>query len=94
MDAQSFLTAYTLQQHLDVLDPFGEYLTSTEAVIGHGRHTTTFYYRNALDSVRYLVHQVAYRSHMVYAPIREYDSSAERLYSEMETADWWWDTQV
>ena len=60
MDARLFRSAYTLQQHLDVLDPFGEYLTSTEVAIGDGRHTTTFYYRNALDRVRYLVHQVTY----------------------------------
>jgi len=66
----------------------------TEAVIEDGRHTTTFYYRNALDCVCYLVRQVAYISDMVYAPIQEYDSSGERLYSEMHTADWWWDTQV
>ena len=94
MNARSFLWAYSLQQHLDVLDPFGEYLTWTEAAIGDGRYTTTFYYRKALDCVRYLVRQVAYRSDIVYAPIREYDSSGERLYSEMHTADWWWDTQV
>ena len=94
MDARSCPSAYTLQQHLDVLDPFGEYLTCTQAVIGDGRHTTTFYYRNPLYCIRYLVRQVAYRSDMVYAPIREYDSSGERLYSEMHTADWWWDTQV
>jgi len=71
MDARSFWSAYTLQQHLDVLDPFGEYLTWTEAVIGDSRYTTTVYDRNAIDCVRYLVHQVAYRSDMVYAPIRE-----------------------
>ena len=94
MDARSFRSAYTLQQHLDVLDPLGDYLTWTEAAIGDGRHTTTFYYRNALDCVRYLVRPVAYGSDMVYAPIRKYDSSGERLYSEMHTADWWWDTQV
>ena len=89
MDARSFRSAYTLQQDLDVRDPFGEYLTWTEAVIGDSRHTTTFYYRNALDCVCYLVRQVAYRSDMVYAPMREYDSSGERLYSEMHTGDWW-----
>jgi len=94
MDAWSFRSAYTLQQHLYVRGPFGEYLTWTEAVIGDGRHTTTFYYRNALDCVRYLVRQVAYRSGMVYAPIRDYHSSGERLYSEMHTADWWCDIQV
>ena len=87
MDALSFRSAYTLHQHLNVLDPFGEYLTWMEAAIGDGRHTTTFYYRNALDRVRYLVRLVAYRSDMVYASIREYDSSGERLYSKMHTAD-------
>ena len=94
MDAWSFRSAYTFQKHLDVLDLFGQYLTWTEAAIVHGRHTTTFYYRNALDCIAYLVSQVTYRSDMVYAPIREYDSSGERLYTEMHTADWWWDTQV
>ena len=49
MDASSFQSAYTLQQHLDGLDPFGEYFTWTEAAIGAGRHTTTFYHRNALE---------------------------------------------
>ena len=94
MDARSFQSAYTLQQHLDILDPFGEYLTCTEAAIGDDRHTTTFHYRNTLNCVRYMVRQVAYRSDMVYSLIGEYDSSGERLYSEMHTADWWWDTQV
>jgi hypothetical protein len=93
-DSRSFRSAYTMRQHLDVLDPFGEYLVWTEAVIDDGRHAATFYYRNIIDCVRYLIRQVAYRSDMVYAPIREYDSSGERLYSEMHTADWWWDTQV
>ena len=94
MDAPSFRSVYSLQQHLDVLHPFGEYLTWTEAVIGNGQHTTTFYYKNAGDCVRYLVRHVAYRSDMVYAHIREYNSSGEQLYSEMHTAEWWWDTQV
>ena len=90
MDARSSRSANTLQQHRNVLDPLGEYLTWTEATIGDGRHTTTFYYRNSLYCVRYLVRQVAYISDMVYTPIQEYDSSGERLYSEMHTADWWW----
>ena len=53
MDAWSFRSAYTLLQHLNVLDPFSEYLTWTEAAIGDARHTTTFYYWNAQDCVRY-----------------------------------------
>ena len=58
------------------------------------KHSTTFNYRNVIGCVRYLIRQITYRPDMVYAPIREYDSSGDRLYSEMHTADWWWETQV
>ena len=88
MDARSFRYAFTVEQELDVLEPFGEHLTWTEAAIGDGRHTTTFHYRNALDCFRYLVRKVVYRLDIVYTPIREYDSSVERLYLEMHPADW------
>jgi len=86
-DSRSFQSTYTMRRHLDVLDPLGEYLVWTEAVMDGGRHTATFYYWNIIDCVRYLIHQVVYRSDMVYAPIWEYDSSGERLYSEMHMAD-------
>jgi len=93
-DSRSFRSAYTRRQHLDVLDPFGEYLVWTEDIIDDSRHAATFYYRNIINCVRYLIRQVAYRSDMVYTPIRESDLSGERVYSEMHTADGWWDTQV
>jgi len=64
-DSRSFRSAYTLRQHLDILDQFREYLVWTEASIDDGRHATTFYYRNIIDSVRYLIRQVAYSSDMV-----------------------------
>jgi len=76
-DCRSFRSAYILRQHLDILDPFREYLVWVEASIDDGRHATTFYDRNIIDCVRYLIGQVAYSSDMVYAPIREYDSSGE-----------------
>jgi len=79
-DSRSFRSAYTLRQHLDILDPFHEYLVWAEASINDGRHATTLYYQNIIDCVRYLIRQVAYSSDMVYAPIREYDISGERLY--------------
>jgi len=93
-DSRSFGSAYTVRQHLDIQDPFREYLVWAEASSDDGPHATTFYYRNIIDCVRYLIGQVAYSSDMVYVPIREYDSSGERLYSEMHTADWWQDMQV
>jgi len=93
-DSRSFRSAYTLRKHLDILDPFREYLVWAEASIDDGRHATTFYYRNIINSVRYLICQVTYSSDMVYAPIQEYDSSGERLYSQIHTADGWWDMPV
>ena len=83
-----------MRQHLNFLEPFGEYLVWTEAVIDDGRHVATFGYRNISDCVRYLICQITYRLDMVYTPIQAYDSSGERVYSEMHTADWWCDTQV
>jgi len=77
-NSRSFRSAYTSRQHPDILDPFREYLVWAEASSDDGRHATTFYYRNIIDSVRYLILQVMYSSDMVYAPIREYDSSGER----------------
>jgi len=35
-DSRSFWSAYTLRQHLDVLDPFHEYLVWAEACIDDG----------------------------------------------------------
>ena len=51
-DSRSFRSTNTRRQHLYVLDPFGEYLVWTEAVIDDCRHAATFYYRNVIDSVR------------------------------------------
>jgi len=93
-DRMSFRSAYPLRQHLDILDPFREYLVWAVASIDDGPHGTTFYYRNIIYGVRYLIGQVTYSSVMVYAPIREYDSCGQRLYSEMHTVDRWWDMQV
>jgi len=64
-DSRSFWSAYTRREHLDVLDPIGEYWVWTEALIDNGGHVATFYYRNIIDSVRYLIRQVAYRSDMI-----------------------------
>jgi len=43
-DSRSFRFAYTMRQHLDILDPFHEYLVWAEASIDDGRHARTFYY--------------------------------------------------
>ena len=94
MERGSFRSAYSLEEQLETLDPFSEYLLWTEVTLESGEQSTTFYYRNIVSCVRYLMRQVAYKEHMVYAPIRKYDSNGDQLYSEMHIAAWWWETQV
>ena len=94
MERGLFRSAYSLEKQLETLDPFREYLSWTETTLESGEQSTTFYYCNIVSCVRYLIRQVAYKEHIVYAPIREYDSNGDQLYTEMHTADWWWETQV
>jgi len=53
-----------------------------------------FFYRNVLDWVRYLLHNIAYWDDLIYAPRCEFDPNSERIYAEVYTADWEWDFQV
>ena len=94
MERGAFRSAYSLEKQLKTLDPFREYLVWTEATLESGEQSTTFYYRNIESCVCYLIWQVACEKHLIYAPIREYDSNGDQLYSGMHTADWWWETQV
>ena len=85
---------YTLENYLRILDPYSAYLQWFEGQVEDGSRTVLFFYRNVLDCVRYLLRQIAYREDFVYAPWREYDHTGNRIYTEMHTADWWWDVQV
>jgi hypothetical protein len=89
-----YSSMYTLENHLRLLDPHGQYLRWFEGQVDDGKRTLPFYYRNILDCVRYLLRQAAYRDDLVFAPRREYDHNGQRVYAEMHTADWWWDVQV
>ena len=55
--------------------------------------TVPFYYRMPLDCITYLLQQKAYKKDMVYAPQLLWEGG-ERQYGELQTAGWWWDTQV
>ena len=90
----SFSSAYKLEQCLNVVDPFREFLQWNEGTVHDGEQSSIFFYRDIIGCIQYLLAQVAYKEDMVYAPIRETDSQGDRLYSEMHTADWWWEMQV
>ena len=53
-----------------------------------------FYIQNTLEYVKYLLSQPAYADKMSCAPTRLRDSLGKRIYSEINTGDWWWETQV
>jgi hypothetical protein len=89
-----FTSAYMLDKYIKDLDPYQDLLAWNEGTFKHDDRSSTFFYRDIVHCVEYLLAQPAYRDDIVYAPVREYDGSGERLYSEMHTADWWWETQV
>jgi len=80
---------HTLENHLWLLDPYSQYLQWFEGQVEDGQRTLPFFYRNVLGCVRYLLRHIAYQDALVYAPRHEYDSTGQRIYAEMHTADWW-----
>jgi len=55
-----------------------------------------YWSRDIIKSMRWLRRDPAYAEHLIYAPQRCFNSDTppKRLYTEMHTADWWWETQV
>ena len=101
----SFKSAHTLNKRIDEMpDGLGwqswQHATTslTWKVDDAEREPVTFYYREPLECARWLLGQKAYVNHMVYAPEQRFyrgnKSTKRRVYSEMNTADWWWETQV
>lgn len=89
-----FRSAYKLDQYIKALDPYQDLIAWNEGALTHDGRTSVFFYRDIVHCVEYLLAQPAYRESIIYGPVREYDGSGQRLYSEMHTADWWWETQV
>ncbi len=63
---------------------------------GEGRDEKgcAFFYRNIVACAAYLLAQPCYIDDIVYAPVREINGEGDMMYSEMNTADWWWEQQV
>jgi len=55
---------------------------------------TEFWYRDILESLKYLLRRKSFAAHMCWAPVRHFDTQQDRVYTEMNTATWWWDMQV
>jgi len=55
-----------------------------------------YWSREIIKSMRWLTQKAAYAEHLIYAHQRCFNSNMppKGLYTEMHTADWWWETQV
>jgi len=55
-----------------------------------------YWSRDIIKSMRWLIRQPAYAEYIIYTPQRCFDSDTppERLYTEMRTAEWCWETLV
>jgi len=53
----------------------------------------TLYYRDIFKSTRFLLAHLPFQAHLDFELVRLADSESRRIYSEMNTGDWWWDTQ-
>jgi len=89
-----YSSMHTIENHLRCLDPHSSYLQWFEGKVEDRKRTLPFFYRNVLDCVRLLLHQIAYQDDLVNAPRRELDLNGERIYVEMHIADGWCDVQV
>lgn len=71
----------------DLLDEKGNPLTEN----------LEFWRRNPVELVQELIGNPAFKDSLRYAPERVLEKvkgRVQRVYSEMWTADWWWDVQV
>jgi hypothetical protein len=87
----SYDTGYLMYQRIAEMEENLPQWTQSKATIKGV--TRDFFHRNPVDCARYLLGQRAYRNNMVYGPVRVTDSAGDRVFSEMNTGNWWWETQ-
>ena len=65
-----------------------------EVAVGGELHE--FHYRDVIECIRALFGNPEFAHNLVFAPERHYTDSTQtcRVYSEMNTGDWWWSVQV
>jgi len=100
----SFHNNYSFLQKVDRLATGPEW--TCEIVTAHGNvvgpdgamltEDLELWKRNPVSCIKELIGNPAFCDHILYMPERVYTDKTgqNRIYDEMWTADWWWDTQV
>jgi hypothetical protein len=83
---ESFQSADALCKLLSELD-FG---LGDESWIEDDSHIFgTLYYRDIFKCIQFLLAHLPFQTHQDFEPVRHTDSEGGRIYSEMNTGDWW-----
>lgn len=102
----SFRNAYSLLKKIDSLPTGPPWTCNILEVTGDkegdgGRRQTEvleLWARDPLDCIRELISNPIFKEHMAYAPEHAYNDvdglEESRVWDEMWTGDWWWNTQV
>ena len=71
-------------------------LSENEAELPGTGKRTQFCYRDLVECARFLLGQSCFAKDTFFAPITEWSGDIPKrpVYSEMHTAEWWWETQV
>jgi hypothetical protein len=85
----SFQTASELWELLRCLD-FG--LGAESWLQAPGKYGN-IYCRDIFKCIQFLLGHLPFAEHLDFAPVQLYDSANHRIYSEMNSGDWWWETQ-
>ncbi|KAI5852013.1 hypothetical protein BZA05DRAFT_445175 [Tricharina praecox] len=59
----------------------------------HTKEPIEFWHRDIIECGKWLLQQRAYTQYLSYAPEKRFEDDGNRVYSEMYTADWWWERQ-
>jgi len=87
---KSFQSVDALQKVLSRID-FG--LCDDSCIDDDSHIFGTLYYMDIFKCIQFLLAHFPFQAHVHFALVRRTDSEGRQLYSEINTGDWWWDTQ-
>ena len=94
----SLKSNYHLRQKIDRMKDglgHGSWKKSTLSMAWNEQHPDHifFWHRDLIACAKWILRQAAYKDHLIYAPVRSFNTAGNRIYNEMHTGDWWWSAQ-
>jgi len=87
---ESFQSADALRK---LLSRFDFRLGNDSWIDEHSYIFGTLYYGEIFKFIQLLLTHLRFQVHLDFEPVRLAHSESHRIYSEMHTGNWWWDTQ-